>query len=100
MLEGLIGMKLIRAFSHEPYEQQRFDRSSEAVRTTLTKLELVSGAVGPLSEVLAAVMLVCILVIGLQDRDTLPTLLTFIFILYRLQPQVKQFDSARVGLPL
>lgn len=98
MLEGLIGMKVIRAFSHEPYEQQRFDRSSEAVRRTFTKLELVSGAVGPLSEVLAAVMLVCILVIGLQDRDTLPTLLTFIFILYRLQPQVKQFDSARVGL--
>jgi len=98
MLEGLTGMKVIRAFSHEPYEQKRFDRSSEAVRTTFTKLELVSGAVGPLSEVLAAVMLVCILVIGLQDRDTLPTLLTFIFILYRLQPQVKQFDSARVGL--
>lgn len=98
MLEGLTGMKVIRAFSHEPHEQQRFDRASEAVRATFTKLEVLSSAVGPLSEVLAAALLVGILVVGLQDRTTLPTLLTFIFILYRLQPQVKQLDSARVGL--
>jgi len=98
LLEGLTGMKVIRAFSHEQHEQQRFDRASEAVRRTFTKLEVLSSAVGPLSEVLAAALLVCILVVGLQDRATLPTLLTFIFILYRLQPQVKQFDSGRIGL--
>jgi cellulose synthase/poly-beta-1,6-N-acetylglucosamine synthase-like glycosyltransferase len=34
----------------------------------------------------------------LQDRAVFPTLLTFIFILYGLQPKVKQLDSARVGL--
>jgi ATP-binding cassette, subfamily B, bacterial MsbA len=99
MWEGLGGMKVIRAFGRETYEQERFDVASRKVRNTFLKLDVLSGVVSPLSEVLSAVLLVCILVIALlQDRTSLPTLLTFIFILYRLQPQVKQLDNARVGL--
>ena len=99
MWEGLAGMKVIRAFGREPYEQERFDQASKEVRSTFLKLDMLSGTVNPLSEVLSAFLLLCILVIALlQDRTALPTLLTFIFILYRLQPQVKQLDSARVGL--
>lgn len=99
MWEGLAGMKVIRSFGRESYEQERFDVISKTVRKTFLKLDILSGAVGPISEVLSAVLLLCILVIALlQDRSSLPTLLIFIFILYRLQPQVKQLDSARVGL--
>ncbi len=99
MWEGLVGMKVIRAFGRESYEQERFERASKRVSTTFLKLDMLSAAVNPLSEVLSAALLVCILVIALvQNRAGLPTLLTFIFILYRLQPQVKQLDSARVGL--
>lgn len=99
MWEGLVGMKVIRAFGRESYEQERFERASKQVSTTFLKLDMLSAAVNPLSEVLSAALLVCILVIALvQNRAGLPTLLTFIFILYRLQPQVKQLDSARVGL--
>ncbi len=99
MWEGLAGMKVIRSFGRESYEQERFDVISKTVRKTFLKLDMLSGAVGPISEVLSAVLLLCILVIALlQDRSSLPTLLIFIFILYRLQPQVKQLDSARVGL--
>lgn len=99
MWEGFGGMKVIRAFGRESYEQERFEEASKDVRSTFLKLDMLSGAVNPLSEVLSAALLLCILVIALlQDRAALPTLLTFIFILYRLQPQVKQLDSARVGL--
>ena len=99
MWEGLAGMKVIRSFGRESYEQERFDVISKTVRKTFLKLDILSGAVGPISEVLSAVLLLCILVIALlQDRSSLPTLLIFIFILYRLQPQVKQLDSARVNL--
>lgn len=99
MWEGFSGMRVIRAFSREPYEQERFDRSSKEVRNTFLKLDMLSGAVNPLSEVLSAVLLLSILMIALlQDRTALPTLLTFVFILYRLQPHVKHLDSARVGL--
>ena len=99
MWEGFGGMKVIRAFGRESYEQKRFDAASKHVRNTFLKLDLLSGVVNPLSEVLSAAVLLCILVTALlQDCAAIPTLLTFIFILYRLQPQVKQLDSARVGL--
>jgi ATP-binding cassette, subfamily B, bacterial MsbA len=99
MWEGFSGMKTIRAFGRETYEQKRFDETSNKVRTTFFKLDVLSGIVSPLSEVLSAILLLCILVVALlQDKTALPTLLTFIFILYRLQPQVKQLDGARVGL--
>jgi ABC-type multidrug transport system fused ATPase/permease subunit len=99
MWEGLAGMKVIRAFGREDYEQERFNRVSKNVRNTFFKLDALTASVNPISEVLSAILLVCILVITLlQDKTSLPRLLTFIFILYRLQPQVKQLDAARVNL--
>jgi ABC-type multidrug transport system fused ATPase/permease subunit len=99
MWEGLTGMKLIRSFGRESYEQERFDIASKEVRNTFFKLDLLSGVVNPLSEILAVILLLSILVIALhQDRSSLPSLLTFIFILYRLQPQVKQLDGYRLSL--
>jgi len=99
MWEGFAGMKIIRTFGRESYEQERFDVTSKEVRDTFLKLDMLSGMVNPLSEVLSVILLLSILVIVLlQDQTTLPTLLTFIFILYRLQPQVKQLDSGRVSL--
>ncbi len=99
MWEGFGGMKVIRAFGRESYEQERFEEASEDVSSTFLKLDVLSRVVNPLSEVLSVALLLCILAIALlQNQAALPTLLTFIFILYRLQPQVKQLDSTRVGL--
>jgi ATP-binding cassette, subfamily B, bacterial MsbA len=97
--EGLGGMRVIRSFGREGYEQSRFDAASERVRSTFFKLEILSGVVSPLSETLSAALLLLILVVALrEDQATLPTLLTFVFILYRLQPKVKQVDGSRVAL--
>ena len=99
MWEGLSGMKVIRAFGRESYEQKRFDEASKEVRNTFLKLDIISGTVNPLSEVFSAALLLCVLVIALLQGWAAPTtLLTFIFILYRLQPQVKQLDGSRVSL--
>ncbi|MGJ3245103.1 MAG: ABC transporter ATP-binding protein [Elainellaceae cyanobacterium] len=99
MWEGFGGMKVIRSFGQEAYEQRRFDHASINVRNTFLKLDMVSGLVSPVSEILSAILLLCSLLFALQhDRAALPALLTFIFILYRLQPKVKQLNSARVGL--
>jgi ATP-binding cassette, subfamily B, bacterial MsbA len=97
--EGLGGMRVIRSFGREAYEQARFDRVSEKVRNTFFKLDILSNTVSPMSETLSAGLLLLILVVALnQSQVTLPTLLTFVFILYRLQPKVKQIDASRVGL--
>jgi subfamily B ATP-binding cassette protein MsbA len=97
--EGLSGMRVIRAFGREDYEQARFDATSDQVRRTFFQLDILSNTVGPVSEVLSAGLLLLILVVALnQNQVTLPTLLTFVFILYRLQPKVKQIDASRIGL--
>ncbi|MEB3233453.1 MAG: ABC transporter ATP-binding protein [Leptolyngbyaceae bacterium] len=99
MYEGLVGMKTIRAFGQEPYEQQQFDRSSQQVQRSLLHLDMLSTTVSPLYEVFSALLVLTILVIAVQnDRTVLPTLLTFLFMLYRLQPQMQLFDSYRTKL--
>lgn len=99
MWESFGGLRLIREFGREAYEQSRYEKASMAVRDTFLKLELLSGTVGPLSEVLSATLLLFVVAVVVQQNQTaLPTLLTFVFILYRLQPKVKQLDRARVGL--
>ncbi|MEH1827688.1 MAG: ABC transporter ATP-binding protein [Nostoc sp.] len=99
MWEGYSGMKVIRAFGREAYEQELFDAASNKVVNTFLRLDIVSAMVQPISEVLSAVILMLILVVALLiDRNSLPNLLTFIFILYRLQPRVQQLDGSRVSL--
>ena len=99
MWEGLGGMRAIRSFGREPYEQERFDRASQQVRNTFLHLDILGGLINPLYEVLSAVLLLAILGISLlQNQSAMPTLLTFLFILYRLQPQVQQLDVGRLGL--
>lgn len=99
MWEGYSGMKVIRYFGRENYEQARFNSASRAVKDTFFKMDLLSSLVSPLSEILASILLIGILAVSLKkDPDTLPMLLTFILILYRLQPRVRKLDSCRVAL--
>ena len=98
MMEGLGGMKVIRTFVREPYEQRRFDRASEEVTSVFWRLGLLSGIVTPVYEVLAAVLLVSVLYVSLQNTANLPLLLVFIFVLYRLRPRIQSIDAARVRL--
>lgn len=98
MLEGFWSMKLIRTFGREAYEQERFDLASRRVSRIFLKLNIVSGTVNPVYEVLAAMLLVVILVGTLHTAQNLPVFLVFLFVLYRLQPQVKSLDGIRVGL--
>jgi len=99
MHEGLMGIREIWAFGRGTYEQERFDSASKRVSRIFRKLGMLSGAVNPLYEVLSALIVLGILAVGLlQDRTSLPILLTFLFMLYRLQPQLQQLDGNRVKL--
>jgi ABC-type multidrug transport system fused ATPase/permease subunit len=97
-MEGLAGMRVIRAFGRESYELKYFEQASDQVCNYFTKLDKISGSVYPLSEVLYTAALTFILVVAVQDKSNLPTLLTFIFMLYRLQSPLRQLDSARVNI--
>lgn len=102
MLEGLGGMRVIRAFCRESHEQERFERASERVSTVFFRMDALSAVVGPSSDILSTGVLALIVVLARPlltgDQATLPMLITFIFLLYRLQPQIKIFENARIGL--
>ncbi|WP_373481323.1 ABC transporter ATP-binding protein [Geminocystis sp.] len=98
MVELLTGIKTIRSFGREFHEQERFNQASQNVREISIELQQLSAIVELLFEVLAVVLLVVVMFIALTTNTTLPILLTFIFMLYRLQPQVKNFDVNRTYL--
>ncbi|CAN5921625.1 ABC transporter ATP-binding protein [soil metagenome] len=98
MLEGVSGMAVIRAFNREAYEQQRFDAASERVSDVNLRLTISLGAVAPVYEVLSAGLLVAVVLVSLRTPGNVPLLLVFVFVLYRLQPRVKQLESARTDL--
>lgn len=99
MCEGLGGIRTIRAFGREPYEQQRFDQASDRVRGIFARLARSTEAVAPLYETLSAFLVLGVLMVALvQNRSALPSLLAFLFMLYRLQPQFQLFSSYRATL--
>src|SRR6516225_10743415 len=99
MIETLHGMKLIRAYGRESHEQDRFDVASRAVSKAFFKLDRISGLVHPLSEVLTVALLLGILLAtAMLAPGQMAVSLTFLVLLYRLQPRVKQLIADRVAL--
>src|SRR3984957_17088174 len=99
MLETLEGLQLIRAFGRESHEQHRFELVSRQVRKAFFKVERVSALVHPLSEVLTVSLLLGILlVVAIRTPGQMAVSLTFLVLLYRLQPRIKQLDFDRVAL--
>lgn len=97
-IEGIDGMRVIRAFGREQDAQRQFNRASEQACLSFRRLDLSSAAIGPFSEVLSAMLLMVISIFFLRAQPSLPILLTFLFMLYRLQPHVRRFDGARIRL--
>lgn len=99
MYEGLVGIRTIRSFGREDYEQKMFDRASSKVQNAVLQLDMFSATVTPLYEILSSLLVLTILGVAVKnDRSFLPTLLTFLFMLYRLQPQMQQIDNYRTSL--
>lgn len=98
MVEGIDGMKVIRAFGREEHEQERFDQASNRLRRAMLRLNYIDGVVHPVYEILGALLVLIILIFATPNPGDSSVLLVFAFVLYRIQPRVKEFDSARVRL--
>jgi subfamily B ATP-binding cassette protein MsbA len=98
-VEMLHGLRLIRAFGNERHEQDRFDAASQEVSRAFWKMERTCALVQPLSEVMIAPLLLGILVVAtIHNPAQLASSVTFLVLLYRLHPRVKQLDADRVAL--
>jgi ATP-binding cassette, subfamily B, bacterial MsbA len=98
MVEGIDGMRVIRAYGREPYEQGRFDTASDRLRRAILRMGYIEGAVHPVHEILIAALLLAVLFVTARSATDISVLLVFVFVLYRLQPRVKDFEACRVRL--
>ena len=99
MWELFGGMKVIRAFGREAYERERFEVASRHVRDTFFRLDMLSAMTHPVHEVLSVLVLLGIILHAVMaDRSSLPLLIAFSMILFRLQPQARYIGSAWVAL--
>jgi subfamily B ATP-binding cassette protein MsbA len=98
MLDGLDGVRVIQVFGLRSHRQRLFNLVSEKVRSIYLRMDLLHRLVYPLSEILYIGLLLAILLAGVSLGYSIPTVVVFLLLLYRLQPQVRQLDSARLSL--
>ena len=91
-IEGFTGIKTIRAFGRESDEKRRYQQASQQLTRLNLKQEMQSALLEPVSEGLAVAILIMVMLIAAQAQIGLSVLITFIFMLYRLQPQVYKLN--------
>jgi ABC-type multidrug transport system fused ATPase/permease subunit len=98
MLHLVEGARLIRVFGQAERERVRFDKASDGVRKELFGQEAQRSLLPPAMEALYSMLFVG-LVIG-ASRVSIPfaEIATFVVLLYRMQPNVRNIQSAAAQL--
>ena len=96
--EVISGIRLVKSFRGEPYEDARFTTASGTYTKGMVRITRISLLSGPLTEVLATIVAVTVLAIGARDvfSGTLSpgVLMTFMIFVMRLLPPLKQISQA------
>lgn len=92
MLMTLQGMRAIRAYGREKTQHAAFLRSSAAARKGLARMERLSAAIGPATEI-GYLAIICLIVGGASMLQVdFHATLTIVALLYRLQPHLQEFE--------
>jgi subfamily B ATP-binding cassette protein MsbA len=102
-MEFISGIRTIQAFATQDFERKRFYRASSDVLTTTMKAVRGWAIVRPVAEGLATTILITMIVIALtlfvaNGTLQIASLLTFLFILFRLVPAVHEINGNRAML--
>lgn len=89
VLAILGGMRVVRAFAQEDNEQARFDGLSSETAEIYVRANLVQRLAPVLFEVAYVPIFVAALVAAPFVSVSVPTLLVFLLLFYRLQPQIR-----------
>jgi ATP-binding cassette, subfamily B, bacterial MsbA len=97
--EVVSGIRLVKSFRGEPYEDQRFISASVRYSAGMTRMQRLSLLASPLTEVLGTIIAMGVLWIGatlvLTDRTMNGTdLVTFMILVMRLLQPIKQLSQA------
>jgi subfamily B ATP-binding cassette protein MsbA len=96
--EVISGIRLVKSFRGEPYEDTRFTTASGDYTRGMVRITRLSLLSGPLTEVLGTVVAVMVLWFGAREvfAGALDgaTLITFMILVMRLLPPLKQLSQA------
>src|SRR5262245_21103761 len=92
------GLRVVRVFGRERDEMDRFDNISADVRRNYQRLAYLKAAAAPISEGLYLLVFVGLVAVSTGIEIPLASVITFVVILGRLQPRVKDLDYGRVHL--
>lgn len=98
IMELLGTMRTIRMFNQEEAELGRFGQTADDARRATIRAETVSWTLQPMVELLYLPTFLGVLVYAWHAGIGIPSVLAFLALLYRMQPQVSRIDNARVNL--
>jgi subfamily B ATP-binding cassette protein MsbA len=96
--EVIGGMRLVKSFRGEQYEERRFVEASERFSAGMTRMSRISLLSGPLTEIIGTSIAVLVLWLGarqvlLSRTLTGSDLITFMILVMRLLPPLKQLSQ-------
>ena len=98
--EVISGIRLVKSFRGEPYEDARFTGASGSYTKGMVRITRIALLAGPLTEVLGTAVAVLVLWFGAQQVFATPqridpgTLVAFMILVMRLLPPLKQLSQA------
>ncbi|WP_217576807.1 ABC transporter ATP-binding protein [Mesorhizobium sp. GbtcB19] len=92
MLHLVHAGRLIRIFGQEAREKAAFEKASDGVRRAAFLLSNRQGALGPLTEVLHAMLFLAVVIGAWFAGLSFPLVAAFLILLYRLQPHVRSLQ--------
>ena len=98
VMELLAAMKTIRVFNQQRLETQRFETAADKLRATFLRTELLARLLGPTLELIYLPVFLAVLAFALYMDISMPVVLAFLVLLYRMQAPLKYLDGARVNL--
>ncbi len=102
-IELISAMRTIQTSSTQDFERNRFYKTSEKVKKALFQLNKAVDLIRPLAEAISTTILICVIVTAfnifvVSGQLQTASLLTFMFILFRMMPLVEQVNGLRVEI--
>ncbi|MFM2311627.1 MAG: hypothetical protein RLZZ04_903 [Cyanobacteriota bacterium] len=99
-IQFINGIRTIKGSATEGFERRRFSQASDNVIKTEDRVASISALVYPLADAIASTILIFMVVIAFnlfisQGNLQTSSLLTFMFVLFRMMPLVSQVNSMR-----
>jgi len=96
VVQALDGMRMIRIYGQEDREFGTFSQASSKVRKAQLWLEFAWRAMAPLIDLLYVPLLLGAMVLAWYANIGMTVLLPFLFLVFRLQRYVREFDMHRL----